>query len=115
MLVVNRGVGASEVGKSVVDYDREHRSTALAWREAGPVGSRVAMQPAGALENQIDRRMVGYHQVEIEVQTLFDDLSRDEHGTVRTPHFPQVLVAKVHHGTGFAESNQTASFSRHDL
>ena len=111
MLIINGGISAAEVRKAVFAKVRRTDEKLRCGEKGGPVGPLVAMQPASALENQIDRRMVGYHQVEVEVQTLFDDLSRDEHGTVGTSHFPQVIVAKVHHGTGFAESNQTAFFS----
>jgi hypothetical protein len=40
--------------------------------------SLVTLQPPGALDHQINRGEIGHHVVEVHVQRLLNDLSRDD-------------------------------------
>ena len=40
----------------------------------------VAMKPAGALQQQVDRRPVGYHQIKVDIEALLDHLRRNHDG-----------------------------------
>src|SRR5438034_3971733 len=46
----------------------------------------MTMQAATSLQHQINGSKVCDHQIEIKIQTLFNDLSSDEHEPIRSCH-----------------------------
>jgi hypothetical protein len=56
----------------------------------------VPPQPPGTLDQKVDRRKIGYHEVEIEVETLLNNLRCDEHPTASHIHV-SVTAEAAHH------------------
>src|SRR5579875_225614 len=104
MAIVYRLSTAAEVRNAVAKFRPEQEHP---WRsEVFGARALMAMQPAGALKKQIHGRELGHHQVEIEVETLFEDLGCDDYRAVGALDLAHISLAKIDESTSLAETGQ---------
>src|SRR5579875_2867185 len=98
------GLGAAaEVRNAVAKLRLEQEHP---WRgEVFGARALMAMQPAGALKEQIHGRELAHHEVEVEVETLFNDLGCDDYRAVGALDLANVTFAEIDGRTFLAETH----------